>query len=323
MSAMPELVCSTADRNAWLTARRSGVTATDIVTIMGLSHYDSPYSLYWRKLGQVPETPDNDRFALGRYLEPYVEARWVDDSRRAIHKAGQLYRSTARPWQMATPDALEWAIGIGLEPSVPVAVVEFKTWADADKTSWSDEPPPAVRAQVLWQMDVMDVATGHVGVVFLPSGEFRSYAIEHEGICDWDNARLPTMTCLVCADIKAMRAAGLDFYRRLQDNDPPDPDASAATLAAVKARLVKREGKRGTVDKSEWRDWTHLKDERDQLDESIRLHESRIREQLGEADEIEVDGQLVGRRIVTTAHVKAHDRTQDYIKRTKGTTNGS
>src|SRR5215469_4802058 len=224
MSAMPELVCSTADRNAWLTARRSGVTATDIVTIMGLSSWDSPYSLYWRKLGQVPETPDNDRFALGRYLEPYVEARWVDDSRRAIHKAGQLYRSTARPWQMATPDALEWAIGIGLEPSVPVAVVEFKTWADADKTSWSDEPPPAVRAQLLWQMDVMDVATGHVGVVFLPSGEFRSYEIKHT-IVHGGRPDTPTI-CPECADLKAMRAAGEKFWQRLQDNDPPDPDAS-------------------------------------------------------------------------------------------------
>ena len=30
---MPDLVCSTADRDAWLTARRSGITATDIVTI--------------------------------------------------------------------------------------------------------------------------------------------------------------------------------------------------------------------------------------------------------------------------------------------------
>ena len=315
---MPELVCSTANRDAWLAARRSGVTATDIVTIMGLSSYDSPYSLYWRKLGQVPETPDSPRVALGRYLQEYVWALWTDETGLATRDPLALYCTTGRSWQMATPDYVENG-----PPAGWVSVLEIKTWADADKPSWSDGPPPAVRAQVLWQMDVMDVAKGHVGVVFLPSGEFRSYAIEHEGICDWDNARLPTMTCLVCADIKAMRAAGLDFYRRLQDNDPPDPDASAATLAAVKARLVKREGKRGTVDKSEWRDWTHLKDERDQLDESIRLHESRIREQLGEADEIEVDGQLVGRRIVTTAHVKAHDRTQDYIKRTKGTTNGS
>src|SRR5215469_14169060 len=127
-TSMPELVCSTADRNAWLTARRSGVTATDIVTIMGLSHYDSPYSLYWRKLGQVPEVPDNPRFALGRYLQEYVWALWTDETGLISRDPLALYRSTARPWQMATPDALEWEIG--MEPSVPVAVVEFKTWAD-------------------------------------------------------------------------------------------------------------------------------------------------------------------------------------------------
>src|SRR5215469_3282291 len=113
-TSMPELVCSTADRDAWLTARRSGVTATDIVTIMGLSAYDSPYSLYWRKLGQVPEVEDNDRFKLGRYLEPYARALWTDEHPDiTAHEGGGLYRSDARPWQMATPDLIEYGAPTG------------------------------------------------------------------------------------------------------------------------------------------------------------------------------------------------------------------
>jgi len=306
---MPELVCSTADRDAWLTARRSGVTATDIVTIMGLSSWDSLYSLYWRKLGQVPETPDNPRFALGRYLEPYVQARWIDERLRFEFLAtpGALYCATSRPWQMATPDAL---LGDPVE-----AVVEFKTWADADKPSWSDGPPAAVRAQVLWQMDVMDVPVGHVGVVFLPSGEFRTYEIEH-----LNRVQCWSAECDVCTDLADMRAAGLAFWEQLQHNDPPDPDASAATLAAVKARFTKRAGKRGAVDADEWKAWDEAKIAKEVAEVRVRYHESQIREQLGEADEIEVDGQLVGRRMIVRQHIKAHDRTQDYIKRTKGST---
>jgi len=308
---MPELACSTADRDAWLAARRSGVTGTDIVTIMGLSHTDSPYSLYWRKLGQVPETPDNPRFALGRYLEPYVHQLWIDtepDVASKFYTTSTLFRSSARPWQMATPDAL---------PTDCSAVAEFKTWADADKPSWSDGPPAAVRAQTIWYMDVMDVPTGHVGVVFLPSGEFRSYVIEHQDGCPTN--RIETaVDCLTCIDMALMRKAGLAFQQRLFDNDPPDPDASAATLAAVKARFTKRAGKRGAVDIDLWERWTKAKASLEHWTQGARGYESLIREQLGEADEIEVDGQLVGRRIVTTAHVKAYTRTQDYIKRTKG-----
>jgi putative phage-type endonuclease len=318
---MPSLICSTADRDAWLTARRSGVTATDIVTILGLSAYDSPYSLYWRKLGQVPEQPDNPRMALSRYLEEYVWARWTDETRLASRSGDGLYASSARPWQMATPDYVVWSEATPEatpEASLrPVAPIEVKTWAEASH-AWDDGMPASVRAQVLWQMDVFDAAIGHVGMLFLPSGEFRSYVIEHNHGDDVDGI---TAKCSACADLAVMRAAGADFWRRMQDNDPPDPDASAATLAAAKARFTRRKGKRGAVDNELWNPWVGARLEADYWQEIARGHEAKIREQLGEADEIEVDGQLVGRRVIVDASVKAHTRHQDYLKRIGG--NGS
>jgi hypothetical protein len=194
---MPELLPYEPRTPEWHAARRSGVTATDIVTILGLSSWDSVYSLFWRKMQQIPEIEDSDRFRLGRYLEEYTAQLWSAEHSRSLRQ-GALYRHAGRSWQLATLDrSLE--VGTGLQP------LELKSWADADRHSWGGgvaryegrigddgehldpEPvqPPAgnsipakVRAQVLWQMDVMDVATGHVGVVFLPSGEFRSYTIE-------------------------------------------------------------------------------------------------------------------------------------------------
>ncbi len=302
---MPELICTADDRAAWLAARSSGVTAADIVTILGLSSYDSPYGLFWRKMGQVPDQPDNDRMRLGRELEPFVIRRWLEARDLPVPAEGpmipnELYRSTARPWQMATIDAQ-----LDGEP------VEVKTWADADKGSWSPsgpfQGPPRVRAQVLWQMDVMDAATGHVGVMFLPSGEFRRYTIGSE----WDDE--------MQRDIDLMRLAGHEFYRRLRmELPPPDPDSSAATLAAAKARFAKVPGKRGQVDPDLWLAWTECKGHADLLSREVRGLESLIREQLGDADEIEVDGQVVGKRIVGKQDIKAHTRRMDYIKRING-----
>lgn len=305
---MPELIPAAPGSPDWLAARREGVTATDIVTILGLSSYDSPYSLYWRKMGQVPEMPDNDRFRLGRELEGYVRERWEESGEHYAKPGGGagLFRSSARPWQMATPDA----VSLDGEPC------EWKTWADAARDMWQDGPPPAVRAQVLWQMDVMDVATGHVGVVFLPSGEFRSHVIEHDG------HDLLTVTgraaCSPCADLELMRAAGEEFMARLRHElPPPDPDASAATLAAVKARFARQPDKTAEVSLQLHLGWLGAKEEADSWQELVRKYEIQLREQAGEASVLTVDGQPVARRVVSNQQVKAHTRHVDYLRRIK------
>jgi putative phage-type endonuclease len=308
---MPELIPAEPGTAEWLAARRAGVTATDIVTILGLSTWDSAYSLFWRKLGQVPDVPDNDRFRLGRQLENYVIARWGEEHGMLPQWPAGLYRHSGRTWQLATLDGLLLVSG---EP------VEVKTWADADRPSWQDGPPGKVRAQVLWQMDVMDVAVGHVGVVFLPSGEFRSYVIEH----DHDYGPLPYLmampippeVCAVCHDLQLMRAAGEEFMARLRlELPPPDPDSSAASLAAVRARFTRQPDKEAEVGEETWHDFEHAKALADHWDARKREVEIKLREQAGEASVLTVDGQPVARRYVMDQQVKAHTRHMDYLKR--------
>ena len=307
---MPELVCAASDPR-WLAERRKGVTATDITAIIGLSPYQSPFGLWWEKTSpDMPAHVDSDRLRLGRELEPYIIARWAESSGKALFGTRQgLFRSTDRPWQLATPDAVLYEdvfnpeLGeLGdFEPQL-AAVAEYKSWADADKTSWQDGPPARVRAQNLWQMDTLDVAVGHVGVVFLPSGEFRSYELT------WDEAAQ--------RDLDLMRLLGWEFYRRMTGElPPPDVDGSAATLAALRARFADpRKDKTAPVDAEAWERYCDWKHDRDNAEKVMRGYEAQIREQLGEATLIEVDGRTVGRRVIATAQVKAHERTQDYIK---------
>ena len=307
---MPELVCA-ADDPRWLAERRKGVTATDITAILGLSPYQSPFGLWWEKTSpDMPAHEDSDRLRLGRELEPYIRTRWAESSDKALYGTGEgLFRSTSLPWQLATPDAVLYEdvfnpeLGeLGdFEPQL-AAVAEYKSWADADKTSWQDGPPARVRAQNLWQMDTLDVAVGHVGVVFLPSGEFRSYELT------WDEAAQ--------RDLDLMRLLGWEFYRRMTGElPPPDVDGSAATLTALRARFADpRKDKTAPVDAEAWERYCDWKHDRDNAEKVMRGYEAQIREQLGEATLIEVDGRTVGRRVIATAQVKAHERTQDYIK---------
>jgi putative phage-type endonuclease len=304
---MPELIPAEPGTPGWLAARRAGVTATDIVTILGLSHWDSVYSLFWRKMQQAPEVEDNDRFRLGRFLEPYVAERWMAGGDLGWLEASGLYRHSERAWQMATVDRMVPEIRGASNP----AVLELKSWADGDKSSWQDAPPAQVRAQVLWQMDVMDVAVGHVGVVFLPSGEFRSYTIEHDnGPRCWDAA------CTVCEDQSLMRVQGEEFMARLRlELPPPDPDASMATLAAVRARFTRQPDKQAEVDRGDWERYLAYCAGEKEAESGKRALEILLREHAGEASVLTVDGQPVARRIIVDAQVKAHTRHQDYLRR--------
>jgi putative phage-type endonuclease len=313
---MPELVPAEPGTPEWLAARRAGVTATDIVTILGLSRRDSVYSLFWRKLGQVPEVEDNDRFRLGRELEQYVDYRWCEDNERTTYESG-LYRHKDRAWQLATLDRRAPC----LDASGAYEPVELKTWADGDRHSWQDAPPARVRAQVLWQMDVMEVATGHVGVVFLPSGEFRSYTIAHDETlrgCRFgkQDPGAVTVACPECIDQAFMLEAGQEFMARLRlELPPPDPDASMATLAAVRARFTRQPDKEAEVDPWLWARFEANAEMIKAHDTLKREYEIQLREQMGEATLATVDGQPVARRVIVDAQVKAHTRHQDYLRR--------
>jgi hypothetical protein len=204
---------------------------------------------------------------------------------------------------MATVDRMRGRRpAIGPVPSPPVdfeaaEVVELKSWADMDRDRWDDGPPPMVRAQVLWQMDVMGVARGHVAVLFLPSGDLRSYVIEHPAGCDRpDEVMDGRQWCDLCLDQLMMRREGYYFYTRLTDgNNPPDADGSAASLAAARARFTPVPRKVAIIDPTLWMQYEHW----DKLTAQHKEHRTRvqiaIRELAGDCGDLEVDGQLVAR----------------------------
>ncbi len=309
---MPELIEVTPGSGEWLAARRGGVTATDIVTILGLSSHDSVYSLYWRKLGQVPDEPDRDRFALGRHMEPYIAGKWLAEHPLFTSAETALFRSDDRPWQLATPDRYVWS-----HAWPKTAPLECKSWADADKKSWAAGPPPAVRAQLLWQMDVLDSSIGYWAVVFLPSGRFEHGELEQDGsyIPDGPDVDSP---CPLCRDLKLMREAGEEFYRRLiLELPPPDLDSSAATLAALRARFSPMASKQAEIGNGTYQKWLAACDLIDEYKEMKREQEIIMRDQAGEATELSVDGEVIAKRLVFDSAVKAHTRHMDYYRRVK------
>lgn len=156
------------------------MTASKVAAVLGLSPWESRFSLWHRMAGLAEPSPDTDQTRRGTYLEDGV-ARWFADQHRSEFELlpGLSWRHQERPWQAASPDRLiverdTWA-------KRTLAVLEVKTANNADE--WgepgTDEVPPYYRAQVVWQLDTLGLSTGYVAVLLGPGLTFAEYRIDY------------------------------------------------------------------------------------------------------------------------------------------------
>jgi putative phage-type endonuclease len=183
------------------------LTASKVPAILGLSPWESRFSLFYRMSGAVPDAPPTPEQARGHYLEDGI-ARYVADQYGLTLAPGRCWRNRERPWQCASPDRL-----------ADDAVVEVKTAADFELwgPDGSEEIPAHYRAQAVWQCDTLGVPVCYMGVL-LPYLELRSYVIRPaEGEAEF------------------IREQCLAFLDSLTAGDPPDVDATDATWSTLRA----------------------------------------------------------------------------------------
>lgn len=233
---------TTPNNPRWHELRRAGVSASEIAAVMGLSPWQSAFSLYWQKVNGWG-SEGNEYTSTGSHLEDAIAEWWIAENdpieNLALRPAG-LYAHPERPWQLATPDRLvhlacpdcdgdgTYAFpGGNLRFECPdcdgksgllVALLECK-WVAHSWDGWgepgTDDIPVYYRAQALWQLDVLGVDEVHFAV--LGPGGFRAY-----GPVRRDET-----------DLRGMRHAGASFHARLASGDAPDLDGHAATLTTL------------------------------------------------------------------------------------------
>jgi putative phage-type endonuclease len=290
---------ATPDNDEWHRLRQAGITASEIAAVMGISPWESPFSLYWRKAnGWVCD--DNDIMSTGRHLEDAIADWWMaecDPLENLVAARAGLYAHPDRPYQLATPDRLLGLREIcgscdaGLPMSCfcnivskPIALLECK-WVAYSWDGWgepgTDDIPVQYRAQCLWQLDVLGVDEVHVAA--LGPGGFRAYG----PIVRDDN------------DLDVMRDAGAEFARRLAEQDPPDLDAHTATLTTLK-RLHPSVGEGAVEVPYELvKDYFFARITRKDAEERIAECEAQIRAALGSTyARATHDGKLVASRSV-------------------------
>jgi len=277
-----------APRDQWLAARRGGVTASEIAVILGISPYDSPFNLYYRKRGELTDDYDNTAMSLGRYLEPWIADQWAADHPEFIVRPSGLYASTERPWQLCTPDR-----DLYYERSDTVQhVLEIKSSGTYD--GWGDDGtdviPAYYRAQVLWQLDTLGLREAHVTCFFLSTRSRRDYVVAYDA-----------------DDVQLMRKSATEFLAAVEAGTPPPIDHSPATLGALKALHPELEDETAQVpdDVAEAYRWARsaLKAAKEQADQA----ENQLRAAMGPARAaVDTSGEKICSRSIYT--VPEHTR---------------
>lgn len=307
------ILSADAPREMWLAERHKGIGASDIAAVLAISPWGSPFSLYWQKVHGWSD-PDDDHKEAGRRMEPVI-ADWFADRTDPLENLvlypGGLYRSSERPWQLATPDRLicTWCFecdGHGFEPvgragavpckacggtgrSAPLAVLECKHPFDWDGFGAEDtnEIPVYYLAQVQQQCDVMGVKEWFLAAY--AGHQFRVY----RGYRDE-------------ADIRVLRAAGAAFWARVESREPPDVDEHPATVDALKRLHPSIEDRDVQVDVAFAEGYRRARAARARAATLVDRYEARARALLGNARRL-----MCGRQLVVSRSIYERDG-EDY-----------
>ena len=192
----------------WLQDRRTGVGASDVAAIIGVSPWSSPMSVWADKLGLTPlETVPNTAMRLGKDLEPLI-AKWFEEQTglRVINRQTMDRRGFA----LATLDGYVWDADNNV-----LGVFESKYTSSRPY----DELPDHIFVQVQWQLYVTELDAAYVAVLFLSGRggpDFRVFSVHR------DDARIGEL-------VERCET----FWQHVVDKQPPIADSSPATTVAL------------------------------------------------------------------------------------------
>ncbi len=214
-----ERICSSTAREPWLAARLSGIGSSDAPGILGVSPFASPLSVYADKLGLAEDREQSEAMKWGSILEPLIVQEFAAETGRKAERAGELLRSRANPFQLATLDAVQFA-----EKHEGPGDLEIKAtgWRAGD---WTEGVPEHVFVQVQHQLSV--TGWGWASVAVLIGGCKLLWADVERDDRFIDDVLLP---------------AEAEFWRRVEAREPVGADASEATARALKALYPKDSG---------------------------------------------------------------------------------
>lgn len=251
------------------------VSASKIPAIVGLSRYESRFSLWHVMAGNTEPEPNNATFERGHYLEPAIAHWFTDRTAREDALSDQLaeldahdlviagtYAHGDTPKHVASPDR-----NVVDADGSPVAVLELKSgqndweWGETG----TDQIPIGYRCQVQWQLYVMDLRVAYVACI-TSRLEFRWYRIDRDD-----------------EDIAFLVEAADAFLASIAAGEEPDLDSSEHTYNALKALHPDIDGTTVELPADLAVEWIHALTTKKVAEETVTGLRSRIAQYMGNA----------------------------------------
>lgn len=161
---MKPRIIKPATHEEWLKEREYGIGASEVGAIIGLSPFETPFSLWLKKTKQVPRDEENVAMKMGHLLEPVVAQLWEEATGQKVIKASAadiIYVHPERDFMRATPDRIVRGRKKLLEIKTTVSGVD------------KDEIHPHWLAQVQYQMYVTGIHDADLA--WLVQGRYFDY----------------------------------------------------------------------------------------------------------------------------------------------------
>lgn len=190
----------------WHGARSEGIGGSEIGTILGLNPWESAFTLWHKKLGNISdELDENWMIRFGKaFEEPILKLFAEEHPELEIFTTG-TYRNRELIFMHANPDAIarnrntgEWVI------------IEIKF----ARSGWA-EPPQHYRAQVNHYLSIFGWTTGYL--VGVAGGEWEEHVIKADAF-----------------ELSAQTAAAKRFWEYVLNETPPNWDGSKMTYELVR-----------------------------------------------------------------------------------------
>lgn len=225
------------DRADWLEVRRGGIGGSDAAAICGLDRWTSAFEV-WLDKSAAPNMPDDDAGEAafwGTKLENVVADVVAERTGLLMVRHPFMLASVRHPFMLANLDRAAFSDGdADLAPESGWGVYEGKTAGYFSGKDWADgEVPPGYVIQGQHYCRV----TGLTWVIYgvLIGGQKLELRIVHR-----DEELIDHLITLES-----------DFWQRVQDRTPPDPDGSKACTELLAHLYDVREGAVTTVEGSE------------------------------------------------------------------------
>lgn len=162
------ILSADAPREAWLAARREGITATDLPAILGLNKYKTAIDVWMEKVAPAdnnftPALGSGEAALWGIELEDTVAKVWAEQTKLVSVRRIGIISHKDHDWMRASLDRVVIGCPDGR------CGLEVKTRSGYVGEEWDRGVPADVAAQVHWQLIVSGL--DHIHVIALIGGQ--------------------------------------------------------------------------------------------------------------------------------------------------------